>query len=159
MSESLGTADFALSYQTIPRVNERFIMEPNSYVDVMLPSSANERSRLRLYDVNDRWIRAVDLSAYPYRIPEDDDLLEAHYGAFDTFELNEEIVVGREHNPDNLPILNKNVISRRHFSLAVSLGNRGIILAIKDINSHNGTEVLMNDTIVPYGMDNFADVA
>lgn len=159
MIEQLGTADLALQYSAIPRVDQHLIMEPNSYVDVMLPSTANHQSRLRLYDVNTRWIRAVDLSEFPYRVPEDDQLLAAPHGLFDEFEFGEEIVVGRENNPDNLPILSKNVISRAHFSLAVSLGNRGIILAIKDLGSHNGTEILMNETLTPYEADSLVAVS
>lgn len=156
MSENFGTADLEMPYHAIPRVDSHLIMEPDSYVDVLLPSTANLQSKLRLYDVNSRWIRAIDLSDYPYRLPEDDRLLDAPHVVFDEFELGEEIIIGREHNPGNLPILNKNVVSRRHFSLAVSLGNRGIILAIKDLGSHNGTEIAMNNSFTLYEADRLA---
>lgn len=159
MSVNFGTADLEMPYHAIPRVDRRLIMEPESYVDVMLPSTANIQSRLRLYDVNPRWIRAVDLSDYPYRLPDDIEGLDAPRTVFDEFELDEEIIIGREHNPDNLPILDKNVISRRHFSLAVSLGNRGVILAIKDLGSHNGTEIAMNETFHLHEADSFVTVA
>ena len=103
-----------------------------------------------MHDITDRWIRAVDLSAYPGYAPEGDALLEAPYGAFDTFELDEDFIVGRDHNPDNLPALNTLTISREQLSLRVSLGERGLMLAIKDLGSRNGTEIVRNDTLTPY---------
>ena len=123
---------------------------PDSYIDLLLPSTANHRARLRLHDITELWIQAIDHSAHPGYAPEGDALLEAPYGAFDTFELDETFIIGRDHNPDNLSALNSLTVSREHLSLRVSLGSCGLILAIKDLGSHNGTEIVTNDTLVPY---------
>lgn len=150
MPERYPTADLALPYHAIPRVDEAFVVGPASYVDLLLPSTANHRARLRLHDITERWIQAIDLSAHAGYVPEGDALLEAPYGAFDTFELDETFIVGRDHNPDNLPALNSLTVSREHLGLRVSLGSCGLILAIKDLGSHNGTEIIPNDTLTPY---------
>lgn len=150
MSEHFPTADFDLPYQPIPRVDERFVMEPESYVDLLLPSDANSRSRLRLFDVNDRWIRAVDLSAYPENcIPSPAGMHDAPQGAFDDFELDYPFFIGRHYNPDNLPILANLTVSREHLSLTVSLGSRGVMLAIRDLHSRNGTVHVKNGSYTP----------
>ena len=150
MSEQYPTADLALPYHAIPRVDQQFVVDQDSYLDVMLPSTTNHLARLRLHDINDRWIQAIDLSAHQGYVPEGEALLSAPHGAFDSFDLDEEFVIGRDHNPDNLPVLNSLTVSRAHLSLRVSLGECGLILAIKDLSSHNGTEIVMNETLRPY---------
>ena len=150
MSENYPTTDLALSYERVPRVDSSFVVTDESYVDLLLPrENSDERSRLRIFDINERWIRAVDLSEF-YRVPEPDDerFFNAPHAAYDTFELGEEFFIGRHYNPDNLPILNKNVISRKHVGLTLKLGECGLILAVRDtFFSHNGTEIVPNDTL------------
>lgn len=150
MSENSNTADLALSYQPIPRLNEAFYVDESSYVDLMLPSSGSgsERSRLRLYDINDRWIKAVDLSGLRF-VPEHDEpaFLDAPHSVLDNFELDQPFALGRHHNPDNLPILNKNVVSRSHIEITLRMGHHGLILALLDLSSHNGTDLVDNETI------------
>lgn len=150
MSDNIRTADLAFPLEPLPRLNEAFYVDENSYVDLMLPSngSGSERARLRLYDFTDRWIRAADFSGFRF-VPEHDDpeFFTAPHATFDDFELGEPFAIGRHHNPDNLPILNKNVVSRVQLSITVSLGHRGLLLALHDHASHNGTELIMNDTL------------
>lgn len=147
MSEHFPTSDLALPYHAIPRIDEQFVVNPESHVDILLPGTINDRARLRLHDINDRWIQAIDLSAYRGYAPEGEALMQAPHGAFDDFELGEEFVIGRDHNPDNLPCLDSLTVSREHLRITVSLGEHGIVLAIKDLGSRNGTEIVMNDTL------------
>lgn len=150
MSEQFKTADLALPYHTIPRIDERFMLQEDSYVDILLPSMGNEPSRLRLHDIHERWIRAIDLSAYIGYLPEADDMTDAPYGAFDDFELGEEFFIGRDHNPNHLPVLDKKTVSRSHLGITLSIGECGLILALKDLGSHNGTEIVRNNTLQPF---------
>lgn len=148
MSEQFQTSDLALPYHAIKRVDQQFLVTPESYIDIMLPSTANNDARLRLHDINDRWIRAIDLSAYSGYIPEDDSIYDSPQGAFDNFELGQEFIVGRDHNPDNLPSLSSMTVSREHLSLCLSIGAKSLQLAIKDLGSHNGTEIIPNPTVI-----------
>lgn len=149
-------------YSRIERINDRILVTDDTQaLDLLLPhyglSTHNGLTvgalfnfkALRLNRIDDRSMVASDLSFIAGDHRETSPPMGVEYDApftpIDLFE-NEPIILGRDtrFNPDNLDILADSRVSRQHLKITPSLGEKGLLLAILDSGSMNGSRLLVH---------------
>lgn len=153
----------ALAYGKIPRMNDVVSIDtdaPNvAHIDIMLPNGFNSAWKaLRLHRIDTRSLVVSDLSSLSTEHELDFPVSDTDFPSMvvDLFP-DEEMVFGRNHNPEHLPILDTVVISRRHFALRPAIGEAGLMLALYDLQSHNGSILRKNPQSEPHNESLFAD--
>ena len=145
---------FELGYSAPERVNETVLIDDDvSHIDILLPQNREEwrdgfhwinvvRKSLRVSRIDERSLVLSDLSAFDGSHDAAPPAPESEFGApYDVMDIipEEDYVLGREHNPADLPILRSEVVSRRHLVITPYLGETGLLLAFRDTSSVNGS--------------------
>lgn len=154
---------FDAEYAVIERINDHvLITDDTQAIDLLLPHYGLSTHRgialgasfdfktLRLNRIDDRSMVASDLSFVPgdHReiLPQLGAEYDAPYMPIDLIE-DEPVVLGRDpqYNLNHLDILADARVSRRHIKLTPSLGEKGLMLAIRDSGSMNGSSLLVHE--------------
>lgn len=147
---------FELGYSAPERVNETIMIDETvSHIDILLPQNVEQwqdglrwvntiQKALRLSRIDERSLVISDLSALTGDHATVTPVTESEFGQpFDVMDIHPEepYIIGREHNPSHLPLLQNVLVSHRHLAITPHLGELGLGLTLRDLNSTNGSSL------------------